>query len=103
MPNVQESEFLSTRNDDEWRTSLKETLHSYNGHIRFQKADGSIREMLCTLREDVLPARIWSADGPLPRKTNPSPKLITVWDLESEGFRNILYDKMISFKVVEPE
>ena len=46
MPNV--IEFHPERNDDDWRNRVQELLKGGYGQFRFQKVDGSIRELMCT-------------------------------------------------------
>ena len=50
--------------------------------VVFTKADGTVREMLCTLRADLLP----EYEGPK-RRGNDHPDAIHVWDLEKEAWR----------------
>ena len=53
MPNV--INFHPKRNDAEWRTGVRSNLQKFNGKFLFQKADGSLREMTCTLQESIVP------------------------------------------------
>ena len=55
MPNV--IEFEPRRNDDDYRREIEELLRYNHGQFTFQKVDGSIREMKCTLKADLLYAR----------------------------------------------
>ena len=95
MPNV--TEFLETRNDEEWQKNVKELLHKFNGVFVFQKADGSIRELVGTLRSEVLPP--FNEDTTRPKRPLRNDQ-ITVFDVESDGWRAVKYDKIISFKVL---
>jgi hypothetical protein len=49
--------------------------------VQFRKADGSIRTMECVLK-----------DGKV------SPKVITVWDLAKDAYRNIPRSRIMSVK-----
>jgi len=94
MPNV--TEFLDRRNETEWQGEAKNLLRMFNCIIVFQKVDGSIRELVGTLRPDVLP-EFSDSDRPKPPPRNDQMK---VYDVESEGWRAVKYDKIISFKVL---
>ena len=53
MPNV--IEFESRRNDDDWRQDVENALSLGYGIFRFQKVDGSIRELMCSLKPELFP------------------------------------------------
>tara|TARA_B100000287_G_C20301167_1_gene649899 strand:- start:279 stop:620 length:342 start_codon:yes stop_codon:yes gene_type:complete len=90
MPNV--IEFESRRNDDDWRQDVENALSLGYGIFRFQKVDGSIRELMCSLKPELFPEP--KGDS----KNQSKPGLLTVWGHEEQGFRTIKYDKVINFK-----
>ena len=90
MPNV--TKFHSERNNEDWQNEVKNLLGKFNGKFIFQKADGSIREMTCTLQESVVPETKGNK-----RKTTNS---MVVYDTVAEGWRTVVYDKIIDFKVL---
>lgn len=90
MPNV--INFHPKRNDEDWQKEVKTLLSKFNGKFTFQKADGSIREMDCTLQESVVP----ETKGNSRANTNS----MVVFDTVSEGWRTVIYDKIIDFKVI---
>ena len=94
MPNV--IEFEPRRNDDEYRRETEEFLRYNHGQFTFQKVDGSIREMKCTLKADVLPEDFQS------EKSNSKPGVLVVWDTEKDGWRSLRYDSVIRFTSLGP-
>ena len=95
MPNV--INFEPRRNDDDYRRETENILRTNYGRFTFQKVDGSIREMNCTLKPDVLPEEYNSAET-----SNAKPGLLVVWDIDKEGFRSVKYDKVITFLSLGP-
>jgi hypothetical protein len=58
--------------------------------IVFTKKDGSERVMICTLMDKFLPSR-----GELIAQDTENDEIITVWDLECNGWRSFRVDKVI--------
>ena len=79
MPNV--IEFHEQRNDDDWRNRVQDLLKGGYGQFRFQKVDGSIRELMCTLRPDLFPESDWDADS-----NQAKPGLLVVWAPKEKGY-----------------
>lgn len=71
---------------------LRETLRNNIVTVSFEKKDGTIREMLCTTLAEYLP----EMDG---NSSQPSEKLVTVWDLENSGWRSFRFDSLRSIYV----
>ena len=94
MPNV--IEFEPRRNDDDYRKEIEEILRYNHGQFTFQKVDGSIREMKCTLKADLLPEDFTGENS------KSTPGLLVVWDTEKEGWRSIRYDSVIRFTSLGP-
>lgn len=90
MPNV--TKFHPRRNETPWRQEVKTYLTNFECVFSFQKTDGSVRKMTCTLQENVVPETKGS------RKTEDIEQ-ITVFDTDVKGWRTIKYDKIIDFKV----
>ena len=95
MPNV--INFEPRRNDDDFRRETENILRTNYGRFTFQKVDGSIREMNCTLKPDVLPEEYTSAET-----STAKPGLLVVWDIDKDGFRSVRYDSGISFLSLGP-
>lgn len=90
MPNV--AEFHPRRNEESWQSEVKSYLTAGPCEFTFQKVDGSIRNLTCTLAESVVP--------PV-KGTKTSPRgCFTVFDTVNNGWRTIKHDKIIDFKVL---
>lgn len=79
------------------RYELKETLSKGVVTVAFDKRDGSRREMRCTLKPELLPAPVLLQEGAVPRKENPD--VLSVWDVEANGWRSFRLDSIISITV----
>ena len=79
------------------RYELKETLSNGIITVAFDKRDGSRREMRCTLKPELLPAPVLLQEGVAPRKENPD--VLSVWDVEVNGWRSFRLDSIISITV----
>ena len=78
------------------RYELKETLSKGIVTVTFEKLDGTIREMRCTLQADILPAQLLQ-EGAKPRAENPN--ILSVWDIDSHGWRSFRMDSIKSVDV----
>ena len=90
MPNV--TNFHPRRHEASWQEEVKSYLRTFECEFSFQKVDGSIRNMLCTLQESAVPVT-------KSKRPAESSDMLTVFDTESNGWRTIKFDKIISFKV----
>ena len=97
MPNkddtIQEIQYESQRNDDEWQTAVTEHTRLGYSMFRVHKADGSVREIVCTLKEDLIPTTTGQSKG---TKGN-----LVVYDVENEGWRTVKFDRVIKWKMLE--
>lgn len=80
--------------DNQYPT-LYMALHNGTVRLSFKKKDGETREMLCTLKSELLPVK---EDDSKEQKRNPD--VLAVWDLEKEGWRSFRYDSLIEWDVV---
>jgi hypothetical protein len=78
------------------RYELKETLSKGVVTVTFDKRDGSLREMRCTLQPDLLPPQLLQ-ENETPRKENL--EVLSVWDIESHGWRSFRMDSIKSIAV----
>ena len=78
------------------RYELKETLSNGIVTVTFEKLDGTIREMRCTLQADMLPPMLLQ-EGAKPRVENPN--VLSVWDIDSHGWRSFRIDSIKSIVV----
>jgi hypothetical protein len=58
--------------------------------VSFTKKDGSTREMLCTTMREYLPVGDSSSTSVV------SDSVVTVWDLEQQGWRSFRFDSIKS-------
>ena len=97
MPNkddtIQEIQYESQRNEDEWQTAVTEHTRLGYSMFRVHKADGSVREIVCTLKEDLIPNTTGQSKG---TKGN-----LVVYDVENEGWRTVKFDRVIKWKMLE--
>ena len=80
------------RNDQLWQADLVSFLNHHECEVKFEKADGSLRFMKCTLQPNLVPVT----------KGTQKPKnkdCLTVFDTEAKGWRTIKFDKLISYTV----
>lgn len=62
--------------------------------VTFTKSDGTEREMLCTLREDL----IQSTEKKTERTKKENADVMSVWDLEKSGWRSFRLDSVKSIQ-----
>lgn len=88
------------------RDIIRSMLFTSKLKVTFEKVDGTTKEMICTLMEDLLPEREVSVLN----ETYESKKIRTnhllhlqcrVWDLEKQDWRSFLYERVIDYCVVE--
>lgn len=70
---------------------LKEILEKGVVTVVFEKVDGTVREMKCTLLNEYIPTpsepQLLTEQTPqVPRKENPG--VLSVWDIENQGWRS---------------
>lgn len=76
---------------------LKEILEKGVVTVVFEKVDGTIREMKCTLLTEYIPTpaepQLLTEENPqVPRKENPG--VLSVWDVENQGWRSFRVDSI---------
>lgn len=81
------------------KIELKESLFKSVAKVVFNKSDGSIREMVCTLMPKYLPEQI--AEKTNTRKDNDS--VLAVWDIEKESWRSFRLDSIVDVEYIKKE
>lgn len=76
---------------EEYKMILRESI----ANVVFTKADGSERKMRCSLRPEDLPAVEATKSETTTRKV--SPDVVSVWDLDSQGWRSFRIDSVKDF------
>lgn len=82
---IEASEVISKSNIERL---LKETVIA----VKFKKVDGSERLMQCTL----LPHYITPHEKTTDREKKINEDIVSVWDVEKEGWRSFRYDSVIA-------
>jgi hypothetical protein len=77
---------------------IKETISSGRTFIVFTKTNGEKREMVCTLRSDLIPSLTEDSDTmeitEQKRKKKQNPDVLSVWDLHKGEWRSFRYDSV---------
>jgi WYL_2, Sm-like SH3 beta-barrel fold len=79
--------------------NLIDTLKSNVVQIKFLKVDGTERTMNCTLKEEY----IKPFDKKTDRVKEPKDGLLSVWDIDNDGWRSFKVENLISYTFVEGE
>lgn len=95
------SQFVMPENPDFFYTAeapdaIRQMLSKDVRTIVFRKINGEIREMLCTLDPTIIPPAPKTA---VARMAQPKPpNLISVWDVNANGWRSFYVDSIIEIK-----
>ena len=83
------------------REELINLLKTNVVEVTFLKLDGDQRVMPCTLIESYLPPA--RKDDPMTQKKirEITDKVVSVWAVESKGFRSFRYDRVKSVKIID--
>ena len=79
------------------KESIRSLLKNDVLEVVFIKTDGSVREMRCTLHEKVVEAYEKKTDKVKPENDS----VVSVWDLDNNGWRSFKIDSIQSISVVE--
>ena len=77
------------------RDFILDTLLNEVVKVSFTKANGDARDMVCTLREDLLP----KTESKSSRKSNQ--EAVAVYDLEKKDWRSFRVDSINTFEVTK--
>lgn len=81
------------------KVELKEHLSKYVAEITFNKVDGSVRKMNCTLMADHLPQVISEEQvAHVPRVQNDD--VLAVWDLDKQDWRSFRLDSITNVNYI---
>jgi hypothetical protein len=81
------------------KTELLNYLKEGNVKIQFKKVNGEIREMNCTLNENVVNGGNLIESSKTSKKKNPD--VIAVWDIEMNGWRSMRWENIIKVDIYE--
>lgn len=80
------------------KIELKENLSKCIAKVVFNKSDGTVRMMNCTLMADYLPMVISEEQvAHVPRKQNDD--VLAVWDLDNSAWRSFRLDSIIEVQL----
>jgi hypothetical protein len=79
------------------KETLKNDLQALVAKVTFTKADGSIREMKCTLKASLLP-EVKLVEAHVPRKQNDD--VLAVWDLDNNAWRSFRLDSITDVEYI---
>ena len=74
------------------KAEITEILKKGECEVVFTKKNGEERQMVCTLHPDYLPVQEEGEGG---SKKPPNDDVVTVWDVEAEGWRSFRIDSII--------
>ena len=83
-------------NDETTKDLVKTTLREGVAEVTFTKVDGSERVMKCTLKSDLIP----SESTPKGTGKTHSPETLSVFDVESNGWRSFRWNTVKKFDFV---
>lgn len=82
----------------EYTEKLKQGVYK----ITFTKTDGSTRELVGTLKQDLLPPPVEvDPDAPPKKERAINESVVAVYDLEAQGFRSFRIDSVTAFEATE--
>lgn len=78
------------------RNEMKEMLQTSQCRVIFTKLNGEERNMVCTLREDIIPS---ATKDPITQKKvrDLNEEVLAVWDTKAEGWRSFRTANVVSF------
>lgn len=83
----------------EAKSSYHTFLKDHVARVKFKKVNGTIRDMLCTLREDMIPAVVGEVTTSIKRQHESNNEVVAVYDIESEGWRSFRIDSIIKIEI----
>ena len=83
------------------RIDLKNQLEQNVMIVDFTKLNGDKRVMTCTLREDMKPVATKVDPMSTKKVREVSDAVVSVWDVNAEGWRSFRYDRINSVNIVD--
>lgn len=77
------------------KQEIVEALKSNKCVVKFTKVNGEVREMPCTLREDLVPKYEHKTDNP--KKVNEN--VVSVWCLDRNEWRSFRVDSLLELRI----
>ena len=79
------------------RNELIEALQAHKCVVKFTKVNGEVREMPCTLREDIVP----KVEPKTERSKRPNDSVLSVWCLDKNEWRSFKLSNFISIRTLD--
>lgn len=76
---------------------LKETMRNGIVTVVFEKVDGTLREMRCTLQDQYLP-QLLTEQQEAAKIRNENENVLAVWDVDNKGWRSFRVDSIKEVK-----
>ena len=73
---------------------LKEVLQNGIVSVVFEKVDGTIREMNCTLNKEHMPPQLLTEEQNAAKVRTENDDLLSVWDVDANGWRSFHVSKV---------
>ena len=73
---------------------LKEILQNGIVSVVFEKVDGTIREMNCTLNKEHMPPQLLTEEQNAAKIRTENDDLLSVWDVDANGWRSFYISKV---------
>jgi len=77
------------------RNEIIEALQNANCTVKFTKVNGEVREMPCTLREDIVPKYEHKTERP----KQPNESVLSVWCLDKQAWRSFRVDSVQEVRI----
>jgi len=74
------------------KSNIMNMLNTGIVNVKFTKTDGTERDMKCTLMSEIVKPHEKKTD----REKKVNEDVISVWDIDKEGWRSFRYDSIIS-------
>lgn len=75
---------------------LKRLLKKHKLYVQFEKKDGTIRDMKCTLAENAIPSHL----KPTSETYTESLHAIRVFDIEKNEWRSFRYNSVLQYYII---
>lgn len=79
------------------RNEIIEALQVGNCTVKFTKVNGEVREMPCTLREDIVPK--YERKTPVKDATGKSANVVSAWCLDKQEWRSFRVDSVLELRL----
>lgn len=79
------------------RSDILSSLHEGVCEVTFEKTNGELRIMSCTLRQDMIPF-VPQEEGEKKRTKTPNEEVQPVYDVKAPGWRSFRWDSVKEFK-----